>query len=257
MSIRTTLTKAAAATVVPLVLVGAAPVVSADDSVSMPTKDVASGRVPTNGGGLTGNSPGTCNGLEPTIVATTAGANLTFGTDGDDVILGTSEADVIFGNGGNDTICGLDGNDTIYGDYEESIESFGDDVIFGGRGGDTINGGIGSDDIFGGPGGDTIHGDIPGAAAVGHHDLIHGGNDGDHIIAGPGADYVYGDRPDGGYGDDTIDLVTDNVGAGDWAHGGAGVDVMIAVDGNLQYVNGGDQPDVCHTDGADTVVSCP
>jgi Ca2+-binding RTX toxin-like protein len=62
------------------------------------------------------------------------------------------------------------------------------------------------------------------------NDLLFGGDGNDSISGGAGADLLYG-----GAGDDTL-----NGGTGrDRLSGGSGDDVLITVDGELDYVNGG------------------
>jgi len=111
------------------------------------------------------------------IVATLQGAPALTATDitvtgqpGPNTIQGTTGNDSLVGTEGNDSIDGLEGNDTIDG-----------------RGGnDTLNGGPGTDLVFGGAGDDTLI-------------------DTDLVAAGAAPDTL-----DGGLGNDTYDLHTDN-----------------------------------------------
>jgi len=257
MSIRTNLVRFSAAAV-PLVLIGAAPVVSADDQFTVPTVNEGPQRLPTGSGRLTVDPAGLCGGKQPTIYAT--GVGTTYGTNYDDVIVGTPGDDTIMGLAGNDTICGFDGNDTIYGETNLTADvADGNDVIYGGMGGDHLYGGPGIDTIYGAAGVDHIEGDLVGSPH-GDMDWIYGGNDGDHLIGGIGADRVYGDRfVNGayeGYGNDTIDLVTDNDVDGDGAFGGYGTDTILADDGFVSSVHGNDGLDNCVVDNVDFVFTC-
>jgi Tol biopolymer transport system component len=95
-----------------------------------------------------------------------------------------------------------------------------DDVIcaFGGR--DTISGGPGDDRIL-------------------------GGNDGDRILGGPGRDRIFGedggDSIDGGIGSDAVQA-------------GKGDDVIIADDGEADFLDGGEGTDCAIADSHDRVV---
>ncbi len=159
-------------------------------------------------------------------------------TAGSDVIVGTNGPDVIFGLGGDDIICGFDGDDIIYGDTADPSSEVGEnDTINGGMGNDTIYGGPWQDFLFGSAGNDTIHGDLPGSS-IGFADNIEGGNGNDRITGGPGNDLIWGDRQDGGYGHDTIDMVTDDPTDHDEAWAGRGNDTIYAEDGKGQNVWG-------------------
>ncbi|MEO1056940.1 MAG: calcium-binding protein [Actinomycetota bacterium] len=206
-------------------------------------------------GDLTADPAGTCYGHTPTIKAVAGFA--TIGTAGSDVIVGTDGPDVIFGLGGDDIICGFDGNDIIYGDTADPSSEVGEnDTINGGMGNDTIFGGPWQDFLFGSAGNDTIHGDLPGSSN-GFADNIEGGNGNDTITGGPGNDLVWGDRQDGGYGHDTIDMVTDDPSDHDEAWAGRGNDTIYAEDGKGQNVWGQSGRDTCHIDEAiDVWSSC-
>ncbi len=119
------------------------------------------------------------------------------GQTSDDVVIGKEGADRINSGDGNDNIAGKGGNDFIEaGD--------GDDLVSGGSGDDKIRGGAGDDYIMGGDGNDTVS----------------GGPGNDYITLGPGDDILvyyldsnkgYHDFADGGEGDDTLIIVSDNI----------------------------------------------
>jgi Ca2+-binding RTX toxin-like protein len=119
------------------------------------------------------------------------------GTAGDDVVTGTDANDKVDSGEGNDNIAGMGGNDFI-----EAGE--GNDLVSGGAGDDKIQGGAGDDYIMGGDGNDTVS----------------GGPGNDYITLGPGDDILvyyldsnkgYHDFADGGEGDDTLIIVSDNI----------------------------------------------
>jgi Ca2+-binding RTX toxin-like protein len=197
---------------------------------------------------LTTKPAGTCYGRTPTIKAT--GVGVTFGTAGSDVIVGTDGPDIIVGLGGDDVICGFGGDDIIYGDTTDPTSEAGEnDTINGGEGDDHIYGGPWQDFLYGSAGNDTIHGDLP-SSPHGYVDIIEGGNGNDHITGGPGNDLIWGDRQDGGFGHDTIDMVTDDPSDHDEGFAGQGNDTIYAEDGKGQNVWAEGGQDVCHIDEA-------
>jgi len=118
------------------------------------------------------------------------------GQTSDDVVTGTDANDKIDTGPGNDNISGMGGNDFI-----EAGE--GNDLVSGGAGNDKIKGGPGDDYIMGNEGNDTVT-DGPGN---------------DYITLGPGDDILvyyldenkgYHDIADGGAGDDTLIIVSDD-----------------------------------------------
>jgi Ca2+-binding RTX toxin-like protein len=112
--------------------------------------------------------------------------------------------------------------------------------LTGTPGGDTIWGGGGADLIYGLGGNDCILGQ-------GGADRIHGGAGIDHIDGGPGADLIYGDagndRLVGGPGRDQIS-------------GGAGNDLVLARDGERDFVDCGAGWDRVIVDRFDVVKNC-
>jgi Ca2+-binding RTX toxin-like protein len=136
---------------------------------------------------------GTCNGLVPTIVGTTADDVIT-GTGGPDVFQLFSGDDEAAGLGGKDTMCGGPGADLLTGGHmkDRIFGQGGMDYLVGGDGNDLIYGGSASDQVFGGLGNDVIRGGSGG-------DLIHGEEDDDTLRGNKGDDNLYGDD-----GNDTI-----------------------------------------------------
>ena len=93
---------------------------------------------------------------------------------------------------------------------------FGDDVIFTGSGNDSISGGNGGTDMIdGGAGNDTISGGFNG------DDTLYGGDGNDSITGSAGRNTIYG-----GDGDDSIGLGAAAIVAGEFADGGAGIDLL-------------------------------
>lgn len=123
-------------------------------------------------------------------------SNSATGQTSDDVVSGTDANDKIDTGPGNDNISGMGGND-----YIEA--GAGNDLVSGGAGNDKIKGGPGDDYIMGNEGNDTVT-DGPGS---------------DYITLGPGDDILvyyldenkgYHDIADGGAGDDTLIIVSDD-----------------------------------------------
>jgi uncharacterized delta-60 repeat protein len=136
-----------------------------------------------------------CNGLEPTIV-------------------GTSARDTLTGTSGNDVIVGLEGNDTIRG-------VGGNDTICGGQWGDVLRGGPGNDYLDGGGGNDTV-GFEPSPAGVSAS--LASGN-----ASGEGTDTLVADENLTGSNFD--DALTGDTGA-NILEGRSGTDTLVGGDGS-------------------------
>ena len=121
-----------------------------------------------------------------------------------------------------EAVHGGSGDDTLTG-------SDGANVLSGGDGNDTLNGGGGADALNGGAGNDTVNGD-------GGDDRLGGGDGDDTVSGGDGNDWLVG-----GLGADRL-------------LGGAGNDRIVALDGVIDTVDGGEGTDGAQTD-ADDVVS--
>jgi VCBS repeat-containing protein len=126
----------------------------------------------------------------------------------DDVLTGASGDEDFSGGAGNDILTGNGGNDTMRG----------------GDGNDRLLGGSGADTIFGNDGNDLISGD---AGA----DTLYGGNDNDIIIGQDNSDTIIG-----GNGNDTLIR-------GD-QDGGAGTDLLVALDNANVTLTGGADADI-------------
>jgi Ca2+-binding RTX toxin-like protein len=172
--------------------------------------------------------------------ATTAGAMVMTGGNGDDHLAGGSAADTLSGGigndlvegaGGNDSLTGGDGNDELRGGTgDDSLDGgIGSDVLQGGADNDTLDGGADSDNLDGGTGTDTLYGragtdTLSGGA---DNDTLDGGADGDSLDGGTGTDTLYGgagvDSLSGGADNDTLDGGADS----DTLDGGAGIDTAV------------------------------
>lgn len=207
-----------------------------------------------------------------------AGLDLLSGGDGDDVMDGGADADRISGDGGADTIDGGEGDDSINGGADA-------DVITGGAGLDYMQGGDDNDVLFGDQRTlDQIDNlDALGANAnltLSNSDALReflssspdGENDGnDTYIGGAGDDILYDgysfaevdedidfDRFEGGDGNDRI---FDFDGESE-LNGGAGDDVLVAVEGFETSAAKDDDPTVIEKyadvlrggDGNDTLI---
>lgn len=169
------------------------------------------------------------------------------GGDGDDRLIGLGGDDQVSGDAGADHISGDDGDDTLAG-------GDGDDGVYGGAGGDIALGGAGNDDVWGGSdadllvggeGEDTMNGASGDDVLIGTQTDLEDGSVSDFIaglstdgitdpeqaflsslgLSGPGADGDAGDQMNGGTGDDTMLL-----GSEDTATGGDGNDFFLLGD---------------------------
>jgi hypothetical protein len=155
------------------------------------------------------------------------------GGDGDDTIFGGSGADRVHGGVGRDSLWGRDGVDRIYG--EDGIDS-----CYGNGGNDRIEGGAQPDHIRGNGGRDKLFGN-------GGNDKIYGGESGDWIYGQPGNDQLFGEGGnDRLYGDD---------GYADTVRGGAGNDVLIALDSAIDVLFGDGGRDTFNGDDNDILTS--
>ncbi len=128
----------------------------------------------------------------------------------DDVMTGASGDEDFSGGAGNDILTGNGGNDTIKG-------GDGNDRLLGGGGADTIYGNDGNDLISGDAGADTLYGGND-------NDIIIGQDNSDTIIAGNGNDILIRGDQDGGAGADLL-VALDN--ANVTLTGGADADIFI------------------------------
>jgi Ca2+-binding RTX toxin-like protein len=183
----------------------------------------------------------------------------------DDTLSGGDAADELFGHSGDDTLDGGPGlDDELYGGP-------GNDTLNGGSGNrDLLDGGFGADRMDGGPGSEdyvsyfsrstgvqvdlTKAGMVQGAA--GEQDEIVGGVE--DVFGGLGADTLHGDDGNNtlhGFGSE--DSISGGRGK-DRVFGGDGGDVLSGnvfgtpnSDGQEDYVDGGDDGDVCVESDAD------
>ncbi|MGH6907383.1 MAG: Ig-like domain-containing protein [Aestuariivirga sp.] len=146
-----------------------------------------------------------CNGLQATIVGTSASETLR-GTAGDDVIAGLGGNDELRGSDGNDTLCGGSGDDKLCGGAGNDRLDGGSwsDVLFGGlgndrllgrAGADRLRGGAGNDRLFGGSGSDVLFGQAGAdtlAGGAGSPDSCQGGDGPDSLAPGHGCEQVIG-----------------------------------------------------------------
>jgi Ca2+-binding RTX toxin-like protein len=183
--------------------------------------------------------------FQATIVGT-RGDDVLRGTPDDDRIVGLGGNDIIRGRDGSDTICAGRGNDVVHGGYDEDFirGGRGDDRLFGQLADwDALNGGPGNDHLDGGDfrGRDEVNYrtarrgvniDLVAGVATGQgrdtlvnigsvvgspfDDTIYHGPGGPpaglyELVAGDGNDRLtiaYGvSYPDGGYGDDTYNIL--------------------------------------------------
>lgn len=124
------------------------------------------------------------------------------------IIPGSPSADTLDGTDLADEITGLAGDDLIYG-YD------GDDTITAGAGADYVDGGLGRDTVYGGQGSDTLIGDQD-------EDRLYGGAD-DDLVQLSGFESTAGSRGWGGAGNDLLFAVDT---ADVWAYGGDGTDTL-------------------------------
>jgi Ca2+-binding RTX toxin-like protein len=189
-----------------------------------------------------------------------------------DTLNGQDGADIAFGEGGNDSILGGTGNDFLGG-------GFGDDTLRGEEGDDTLDGGFDFDLLDGGAGVDTADYrffsgranlnlstgvvDFPDDLDVRTDTLVSIEN----VLMGAGADTVTGDfganRIDGGAGNDSLfgggggaadtilggagNDVIDGGGGADSVFGGDGDDLIFAVLGTPEFIDGGAGVDTLDT----------
>lgn len=166
---------------------------SEDKTIQTKAGDVESGTAPVAAGPVEGgrNFLGGVTRIRKTAAtglgvfvgssATSASADIIFGSDADETIEGSAGNDLIQGQGGDDSLVGNAGND----------------VIFGGDGADTLLGGPGNDTLRGGNGDDLIEGG-------GGENLLDGGRGDDTFVVS-----TPGDTVDGGDGDDTLNISSD------------------------------------------------
>ena len=158
------------------------------------------------------------------------------GGDGDDRLIGLGGDDQVSGDAGADHVSGDDGDDILAG-------GDGDDGVYGGSGGDIVLGGAGNDDLWGGSnadllvggeGEDTMNGSSGDDVLVGTQTDLEDGSVSDFIaglssdgitapeqailsslgLSGTGADGDAGDQMNGGTGDDTMLLGSEDTGTG-------------------------------------------
>ncbi|MGI3169924.1 calcium-binding protein [Pseudooceanicola sp. C21-150M6] len=144
---------------------------------------------------------------------------------------------------------GVSGDDVLV-DPDNYGATPGDDVISGTSGADEISGLSGDDTIAGLAGADGIDGNAG-------RDAISSGSGDDILIGGPDADRLFGgdgnDTMDGGSGDDLFD----DLSGSDSFIGGAGDDVILAIDsavGAPDAIDGGSGDDRFWGDDGDTMI---
>ncbi|MDY0307766.1 MAG: calcium-binding protein, partial [Desulfovibrionaceae bacterium] len=179
-------------------------------------------------------------------------------------VMGSAFDDIMAGDGYANRLWGGVGNDTLFG-------RAGDDMLIGGAGADLLDGGTGSDtadysastswvnvdlnlataQVGGGNGNhalgdmlvdienltgtnDAVHGDM--LVGDAWHNILSGLLGDDTLIGGNGNDTLIGgagnDLLQGGAGDDLI-----HAGAGDAVNGGAGMDVLLSEDADLDVAS--------------------
>ncbi|MCX7566183.1 calcium-binding protein [Sulfitobacter sp. F26169L] len=162
------------------------------------------------------------------------GEDVLQGEDGDDMLCSGDDNDVVTGNRGNDLIEGQGGDDFLSGDY-------GRDNVRGDEGNDTVLGGRGSDMVVGQEGDDVLFGGIINGVPLNLEEMqelrdggsladINGGIDmrddsmGNTLAGGSGDDeLVIGsfDQAYGGDGNDTFNIMSEQITPEDSANGAA------------------------------------
>ena len=146
-----------------------------------------------------------------------------WGHDGNDIEFGGAGNDTLESGNGDDTVHGGGGDDQIFGraDNDQLFGEAGNDLVMGGDGNDLVDGGDGNDTLVGDWGVDTIRGGAgddlimagevtsPGYSEA-QADIIEGGDGNDtYLIANQ---YEAGTVSfDGGTGDDTLRISSDNI----------------------------------------------
>ena len=192
------------------------------------------------------------------------GNDTIIGSGASEMLLGNAGNDFIVGGGGNDTLTGGSGNDTLIGGAgndridaqggdDKLLGGPGNDTLLGRGGNDTLDGGLGSDDFSGGTGIDLVTyagrtdnllitvNDFANDGAPGEKDnvrrdneIIGGGSGNDSIVGSANSETLIGNN-----GDDTL-----VGGAGrDSLNGGRGADLLLARDGSIDTVRGGNFAD--------------
>lgn len=160
-----------------------------------------------------------------------AGDDILQGQDGADTLCSGDGDDILTGNRGADFLEGQEGDDFVSGDYSRDLVrgDEGQDTVIGGRGTDVVNGGDGDDVVFGGIV-NRLPLDIEEMEALrdgtslaeileGENGTINIRDDrfGDTLYGAAGNDQIFIgglDVATGNNGDDTFNLLADQVGDG-------------------------------------------
>lgn len=155
------------------------------------------------------------------------GDDVLIGGEGADLVSGGTGDDQISGGAGNDFLAGFSGDDVIDGGSGDDFlsGSNGEDSLFGGEGNDRLFGGNGDDFLIGGEGIDVLHGERGDDVLIssGYDDQLFGGQGNDLLISSmddlpasrvsSGAQGSFNGIRDGGEGEDTFRLTSDEAGA--------------------------------------------
>jgi Ca2+-binding RTX toxin-like protein len=217
------------------------------------------------------------------VAASVAMAATIVGDASSNVLTGTDQRDRILARAGDDTVNALGAADLVRsGRGADTVDAGrGRDLVHGGAGNDNLNGGPGCDHVFGGADDDTLDGG-PGFSyrrfrcerlfgGLGNdvstggpgRDFMSGGRGDDRQSGGPGADKIFAnpgrDSSDGGEGHDVlwalarVDVTAIGDAEGDELTGGAGRDLFLVRDGEVDLVHCGEDRDRVIADQFDQV----
>jgi Ca2+-binding RTX toxin-like protein len=176
------------------------------------------------------------------------------GDSGNDTLMGGSGNDSLLGGAGKNFMYGQAGTDRLRGGNGYDWMNGGDDKdrLYGRGGGDNIRGGNGVDYLYGddgnsSDGNDTLAGDQSADRLYGYggNDLLVGGTQNDQIWGGAGNDTLQGQ--------DGNDVLQGDAGL-DELWGLDGDDLLVANDGEMDKLYGGNGTDTAQKDSNESVI---